>query len=525
MRRLIFFLIFICLASCQKSIVSKQQIAHLNLTKDPIVLDPRKARDLDSIILVRMLFEGLTRTSKSGKIELALASDVEVLNEGLCYVFHLRGSQWSNGEVLTADDFIQSWKMILDPHFATDIAYQLYPIRNAREAKLGQVSLDEVGIYAPDSATLIVELHQPVPYFLELVSMPPFFPVNLKTVKENPRWDLSASSFVCNGPFQLSTWKHSDQLFFLKNPKYWEAEDVRLDGIDFIIASENTALRMFEEKKLDWVGSPFSTIPVDAIEDLKKRGQFQSSSFLGTCFFRMNTEKFLRNKVNPLSDFICRRALACSLDKNSIVHAILQGGQTAARTFVPPEMGLSSDFLPDIKIHTRSLFKENKDPLIISYLNNERNASVVQAIQKQWEEALGVIVYLEAVEPKVFFQKISERDFQIAIGSWMADFNDPINFLEVFKFKNQGTNNTGWENSEYIDLLNRSALCKSPEERMDLLRKAEEILISEAPIIPIFHYALNYLKQKELQGVAFFSTGQIDLRWAYLDNKGEICDF
>lgn len=517
--RFIFFALFLCLTGCQKSTISTQQTAHLNLTKDPISLDPRKARDLDSITLVRMLFEGLTRTSKTGKTELALASHVEVLNEGLRYVFHLRESQWSNGDVLKSEDFVQSWKAILDPNFATDIAYQLYPIKNAKEAKLGEVSLDDVGVYALDAQTLVVELHQPIPYFLELVSMTPFFPVNAKIADENPQWNLNCSAFVCNGPFQLSTWKHSDQLIFLKNSKYWEAKEVRLDGIDFVIASADTALRMFEEKKLDWAGSPLSTIPADAIEDLKKTGQFHSSPFLGTCFFRVNTSEIIRNKKNPLSDPICRRTLAFSLDRESIVDAILQGGQTAARTLVPPEMGLACHMFSEIETQPHYVFEKNKDPLVISYLNNERNASIVLAIQKQWEKVLGITVELEAIEPKVFFQRISQRDFQIAIGSWTADFNDPINFLEVFKFKDQGTNNTGWENSEYIDLLNRSALCKSAEERRDLLRKAEEILIGEMPIIPIFHYALNYLKQEPLQGVVLSSAGQLDLRWANLETS------
>ena len=503
---------FLCLSSCQKGPETSQTIVRLNLTKDPISLDPRKARDLDSITLVRMLFEGLTRTSKEGVLELALASHVEVLNEGLQYVFHLRKSTWSNGDPLVAEDFVQSWKTILDPKFATDIAYQLYPIKNARKAKLGEISLDEIGIYAFDHQTLVVDLEQPVPYFLELVSMTPFFPVHSKTA-ENPNWCLNSTTLTCNGPFHLGLWKHSDQLSFLKNSHYWEAHATQIDGVDFIIASADTAFRMFEEKKLDWVGSPLSTIPSDAIEYLKKTEQLQSSPFLGTYFFRINTAEMIGKKNNLLSDPSLRQALSFHLDRDSIVESILQGGQAAARTLVPPEMGLGCH-LESLNAQKNFSLKSNPESLVISYMNNERNATIVQAVQKQWEDRLGIPVLLEAVESKIFFQKISQRDFQIAAGCWIADFNDPINFLEVFKFKNEGTNNTGWENSEYIDLLNRSALCKSSEERIELLRKAEEILMNEMPIIPVFHYALNYMKQKELQGVVLSSTGQLDLRWA-----------
>ena len=157
------------------------------------------------------------------------------------------------------------------------------------------------------------------------------------------------------------------------------------------------------------------------------------------------------------------------------------------------------------------------DPIVISYLNNERNTSIVQAVQRQWENTLGLKVELEAIEPKIFFQRVAQKDFQIAAGSWTADFNDPINFLEVFKFKNEGTNHTGWENGEYIDFLNRSALCKDRKERLALLAKAEQILLNEMPIIPIFHFSLNYLKRDELKGVVLSPMGQLDLRWAYLE--------
>lgn len=517
MRVLIFFCLF-CLMSCQNNSTSSQNTARLNLTKDPIFLDPRKARDLDSITLVRILFEGLTRTSKTGEVELALASTVEISDDGFQYVFHLRKSNWSNGDSLTAEDFVQTWKSVLNPQFATDIAYQLYPIKNAREAKLGLVGLDQVGIYAKDPETLVVELEAPLPYFLELISMTSFFPVHSKIVAANPNWALDPSSLVCNGPFQLALWEHSNRISFSKNRNYWESKEVQLDGIDFVVTSADTGLRMFEQKKLDWAGSPLSILPSDSLRSLKKQEQFQSDPFLATYFFRINTEEMIGKNKNPLSNPRWRRALASSLDREAIVDDILQGGQVAARTLVPPEMGLCSSVILDENLEKDWALKESKERIVVSYMNNERNASIVQVVQQQWEKNLGITVLLEAIEPKVFFQRISQKDFQVAVGSWSADFNDPINFLEVFKFKNEGTNNTGWENAEYIDLLNRSALCKSREERKNLLRKAEEILMEEMPIIPIFHYTLNYLKQKELQGVVLSPMGQLDLRWARLES-------
>jgi oligopeptide transport system substrate-binding protein len=165
---------------------------------------------------------------------------------------------------------------------------------------------------------------------------------------------------------------------------------------------------------------------------------------------------------------------------------------------------------------------EDLSPIVLSYCNGERNAAIAQALQSQWERGLGIRVTLEAIEPKVFFRRVSQKEFQLAAGSWTADFNDPINFLEVFKYKDASTNNTNWESSKYIDLLNRSALCRDSEERKSYLRAAEQVLMEQMPIIPIFHYALNYLQREGLEEVVLSPLGQIDFRWAHLTQESSV---
>lgn len=513
-----FFLLFFLFVGCQKSSLPYQQIVRINIGADPQTLDPRKARDLTSITLTHMLFEGLTRISKSGQIELALASDVEISDDGMQYQFHLHKTFWSNGEPVTSSDFAQSWKAILDPRFPTDIAYQLYGIKNARKAKLGELGLEQVGIQTPDPLTLIVELEQPIPYFLQLVSMPSFFPLPEQK-------DLEAH--VGNGPFILKSWKHGDQIQVTKNNRYWQAKEVKLAGIDLMMMSGDTEMNLFEEGKLDWVGSPLSTIPVDAVRSLRASDKLHINPFSATYFFRLNTSEKIKDKKNPLNNALFRKALSICLDREKITDHILQGGQVKALSLVPPEMGLSEKgyFHDDDRERARSLLMDalleldltlaNLEPVVISYSSSERNATIAQAIQKQWEEGLRIRIELEAVEPKTFFQRISQKEFQLAAGSWTADFNDPINFLEVFKYRDSGTNNTNWENPKYVDLLNQSALCRDSEERKGLLREAEQILMEQMPIIPIFHFALNYLQSDGLEEVVLSPLGQIDFRWAY----------
>ncbi len=517
------FLIFLLIVSCNKVDHSeKKQVLRVNLGMEPQTLDPRRARDLQTITLLHMLYEGLTRPSGDGKAELALAQEFETSADGLQVRFRLRKALWSNGEPVSSFDFAESWKSILDPSFPTDIAYQLYVIKNARRAKLGEVGIDQVGIHTPDPNTLVIELEQPVPYLLELLSMASFLPVPSKLARDS-NWANSPEMCMCNGPFVIQSWAHSDQVEVVKNPHYWQASDISLDSIEFLIMENDTEMKMFEEGKLDWAGSPLSTIPADAIPDLRRKKSLHISPFAATYFYRVNTTDEIRGKKNPLSSSSFRKALSFALNRNLITEHILQGGHTPARGLIPPEMGLSESGYFQDDLRERTLLKRAQEelgieeipPITISYTNSERNAVIAQAIQKQWEENLGIKVELEAIEPKTFFQRISQKEYQLAAGSWTADFNDPINFLEVFKYKDGSTNNTNWEDSKYIDLLNRSALCKSGEEREGILREAEQILMEQMPIIPVFHFVLNYLQREDLEDVALSPLGRIDFRHAH----------
>jgi oligopeptide transport system substrate-binding protein len=511
---------------CSKDSTPNLQALRINIASDPATLDPRRARDLNEVTICRMLFEGLTRTSKEGKTELALAEAVEISDDGLEYVFHLRSAFWSNGDPVTSFDFAESWKSTLSPLFPSDIAYQLYLIQNGQKVKAGEMGPEKLGIQTPNAETLIVRLEQPTPYFLEVCAMSSYFPVPRQASDKN--WALDPGTFVGNGPFLLKSWTHADQIAVAKNHRYWESKAVRLQEIDLMMMSNDTEIRMFEEKKLDWAGSPLSTIPVDAVKHLKETHQLKVSPLSGTSFLRVNTADNFRGKQNPLSKAGCRKALAMAVDRTGITDHILQGGQTPARSLVPKEMGLfGSGYFFDQNpeeakaiiaesLQEMGIAKEQMQPIILSFIVDDRNLSIAQAIQKHWETSLGILVQLEAVEKKVFYQRIRQKDFQLALGSWIADFNDPINFLEVFKFKLGSTNNTHWENPKYIDLLNRSQLCRDQEERKGLLRQAEEILMLEMPIIPIFHYAMNYLEQSGVEDVALSPIGVLDFRWAQI---------
>lgn len=288
---LLFMPFFVSCTSLQKS--EKKNVVRINLKDEPSTLDPRKARDLSSMSITRMLFEGLTRVGKNEKAELALANDVSWTPDVKKYTFHLRDAQWSNGDPITAFDFVYAWKKVLDPNFPSDVAFQLYVIKNAKAAKEGKVQIQEVGIHALDNKTLEIDLEYPVPYFLELVAIPVFFPINSRIDQLNSQWAEGPSSFVCNGPFRLETWKHHDCIIVNKNESYWDASSVHLSKLELVmIDTEDTELKMFEKKELDWAGSPISNLPVEAIHSLKKDHTLKTKEMLGTYFIRINVEHF-----------------------------------------------------------------------------------------------------------------------------------------------------------------------------------------------------------------------------------------
>ena len=496
----------------------------INLKADPKTLDPRKSRDMISLTIMKMFFDGLTRIGKNNQPELALARSVEISEDLKKYIFFMRYSEWSNGEPLTANDFVYAWQKVLSPSYLSDNAYQLYVIKNAKAVKEGKLPPSELGVKAIDPMTLEVELENPTPYFLELMAFPISFPVCQKVDEENPNWPESASAYVCNGPFKLKEWKHQDLLTAEKNPFYWDASHVKLNSLEMIMVAEETELKMYRKKQLDWAGSPITFLPLDALPELKKTTEMHTRPLLGTSFIRINVDK------PPFNECKIRKAFSMAVQRKEIVEHITQGGQIPATGLVPLSLGLQqSPYFPDgdsalaratfeEALKEKKLSLETLGPITLIYVSGERNHLIAQAIQQQWQKACGVKIRLEAIEGKVYYDRLAKQDYQLAMASWIGDYNDPINFLEVFKYKKATTNNTGWENAKYVELLDESSRIMDPDERLKVLSQSEQLLMEEMPIIPIFHFTMLYMQNDRLKDVVVSSLGNIDFKWAYLEN-------
>lgn len=502
-----------------------ENFARVAALSDPLSLDPRLIRELGSINIINTLFEGLMRISFDQNPEFAIAKSVDISPDLLTYTFTLRESTWSDGTPLTAADFAETWQSVLNSTFPAPNAYMLYVIKGAKAAKEGLIPPEAIGIKAVSPTTLVIQLEQPTPYFLELLTGYFFFPVSPDMRKHAANaLTPSPEKLVSNGPFKMGQWKQRDEIIVIKNPLYWDSDAVALDGITFQVLDDNTALQLFKGGKLDWIGSPISTLPQDAILSLKEAGTLKIAPAAGTHWLRFNTQK------TPFNNLNMRAAFNSAIDRKAIVEHITQGNQLPAMGVIPPSFGMGKqqyykdhDTLTAQKYFMAALLDlknagEKLPEISLCYSSgNDRNRKISQAIQQQWNKAFGIVVTLESCETQVFYDKLRSGNYQLSLGSWYVDVRDPINFLELFKSKNNPTNNTFWENAQFAELLEMSSHETSPEERNKLLSKAEALLMEELPVAPLYHGSFNYLISNRLKDAGLSESGLMNFRKASIN--------
>ncbi|MFD2371846.1 peptide ABC transporter substrate-binding protein [Brevibacillus sp. GCM10020057] len=500
----------------------KPQVLRINLHSEPPTADPGIAEDTTSGAVILATFDGLTRIGADEKPHEAAAESYTVSDDKLTYTFKIRDAKWSNGDPVTAHDFEYAWKRALDPKTASNYAYQLYYIKNGEKANKGEAKLDDVGVKALDDKTLEVKLENPTPFFLELLAFRTYFPVNQKVVEANGKWAGEAATHVGNGPFKIESWEHKSKMVLVKNENYWDKDNVKLDKIEFsMVEDENTELSMFENGELDWAGAPMSSLPTDAIPALKEQGKITTKPIAGTYWYKFNTEK------PPFNNVKIRKAFAFAIDRQGLIDNILQTGQLPATGAVPPSMVLNPNgYFKDNDVETaKKLLDEGMKelgisklpPITLSYNTSEAHKKIAEAIQDQWKKNLGVDVKLENKEWKVYLEDLHEGNFQVGRMGWLGDFNDPINFLELYKDKNGGNNDTRWENPKFKELLNKSSLESDLDKRKQILAEAEQVLMDDMPIMPIYFYTESWVQNPNVKGVQITGLGDIDWKGAYIE--------
>lgn len=503
--------------------VSTQHIRY-NVGVEPESLDPAIATGQPEQTILTALLEGLTRYDEHCNLQPALAKEWEISPDGLTYTFKLRDARWSNGEPITAGDVVFSWLRVLDPETASEYAYQLYYIKGAEEYNQGEASREDVAVRALDDKTLEVKLVAPAPQFLGLTAFQTLYPVNPGAV-QNENWATSPETYVSSGPFKMVNWEPYQKISCVKNPDYWDADSVTLEKLDFyLLDSASTGFNMYQAGRIDFQDD----VPTQEIASLNEDDGLLVFPDASNYFYRFNVTR------EPLDDPRVRRALTMAIDRTALVDSITQAGERPAYAFVPfgfkdadgrdfREVG--GDYFSENLEEARRLLSEAGYPsgegfpeLSIMYNNNrEIHGRIAQAIQQMWKQNLGIDVALEPKEWQVYLDAESRLDYDIARAGWSPDYLDPMTFLEMF-VTDCGNNNTGWSNTGYDDLIRQANVTADRQSRMEAMRDAEKILMTELPIMPVFFDTNPNLIKNNVKGVVVLPFGPLaDFRWAYCE--------
>ena len=506
-------LLLTLLTSCEDETIVDQAtrdgILIIGNSNEPKGLDPHLVSGVLESNIIRALFEGLTlgHPSEDGVALPGAAARWEANGDFTVWTFHLRpDGKWSDGAPVTARDFLFSYRRLLTPTLPAEYSEMLFFIKNARAFNKGEITdFAEVGVEAVDDFTLKLTLRGPVPFLPEITKHYTWYPVPKHIVTKYGRIDTPFTDWtdpgklVSNGPFQLKSWRVNHYFEVERNPHYWDAASVGLNGIRYLPTTNiYTEARMF----LDGQIHATYTLPPEMIDYAREHipEMLRQEPYVGVRFMRVNTRR------KPLDDPKVRHALAAAIDRQSIIENILRGGQQPASGIVPP----FGNYQSPNRIHfdperARRLLEESGYTTSsgfpdITFLTTDRDSArrMAEAIQAMWREHLGINVRIVQREWITYLQRQYDSDFDICAGGWIGDYLDPTTFLEMW-LADGGNNNTGWASEDYMNLLRKAENTADPAARLRTLAEAETILLEDLPVIPNYWYTTNYLLRPEVQ--------------------------
>jgi len=494
----------LALLACSTALAGEDKILRIGNQTEPAELDPHLIRGLPEFRIVWALSEGLVALHpRTLETIPAAARTWEVSDDGLTYRFHLQpDGRWSNGDPVLAEDFVFAFRRVLRPEVASPYASLLFVLRNARRYHEGTVKdFDAVGVRAVEPGVVELELEHPVPYFLRMLNLPVWHPVHPPTIRgfdpaggKATGWSRP-SHHVGNGPFQLEAWRLNQRIDLRRNPYYWDAARVRLDGLSFIpISNAYTEERAFRAGLIDVT----SGIPMEKVERLieTRDPYLQIAPDFGVYYFGFNVRE------PPLNDLRVRQALSLVVDRAVITDNIRRRGESVAHHFTPP--GIEGYKPPPVvrkdTQRARELLAEAGYPggegfpnLRLLFNTSETHRPISEALQAMWARELGIHIVLENTEWRTYLDRRSRGDFQIIRAGWIGDYLDPSTFLDLWR-SDSTHNHYGWSHPGYDELLDTAAAETDPGERMRTLAEAERLFLEKDVVVPIFFYNRAFLK-------------------------------
>ncbi len=475
----------------------------------PQTLDPHQAEGVPSANILRDLFEGLTTEAANGDIIPGAAIRWNISRDARTYTFYLRRDmQWSNGDPVTADDFVFSLRRAASPETASPSATMLLPIQNAREVLADELPVEDLGITLLDEYTLQITLTGPTPYFLGLLTHPVAYPVNRRNLEEFGSEFSRPGKLVSNGAYVLKDWKHRVSIELEKNPLYREADDTIINRVIFLpIEDVSVEVTQFRSGALDWTNE----VPNNQFAWLKRNypDELVISPWTGSYFFGFNltVEPFVQNPE-------LRQALIFAIDRQIITDKVTRFGEQPSFALVPPGIEDYIPFVPKYADWTqeqrneeaRLLYEmagysdENPLRIEIRYNTSENHKKIALAVSSMWKQVLGVHTTLVNEELRVFLQNRQQKVLtQVFRAGWISDYNDPYSFLELFRTGDR-RNDYGYSNEVFDAMLLEVGTERIRARRSRLMFEAERILLTDFAIIPIYSYVTKRLVDQHLKG-------------------------
>lgn len=504
----------------------------INLASEPDYLDPALNSSVDGGCLAVNSFVGLYTYDKDCNLVPALG-EATVSEDGTVYTFKMIESKWSNGEALTANDFVYSWNRVADEATAADYAYLFDIIARNGDGTLAVTAVDDL--------TLEVTLTNPCPYFLDLTAFPTFMPVYQAGVEAadtdgtNPGAWAQEAGFVCNGAYTLESWSHEESMVYVKNENYYDAANVTMGRLEFMLSADDTAIyAAYNSGDLDFI----DTVPTDEIQALLNNPEFYIVDQLGTYYIGFNVQSDLFAGKTVEQAAAMREAISLLIDRQYIVDNIAQTGQQLADTFVPAGMadGNGGEFkTADTSYYDAAstgaanvaeavaLLEEagytmtdngdgsySIDPALgFEYVINEATShqQIAEAIQQDLA-VVGIEVSIKTEDWNVFLEDRKNGNFGVAREGWIADYNDPINMLEIFTSDSgnndmqlgKGDSSAAPDWSEYDALISEIRTTSDFAGRVDLMHQAEDMLMDTWAVVPIYYYNDIYMQKSNITG-------------------------
>lgn len=479
----------------------------VNIQSEPPEMNSITTTDTTSFSVIRHIMENLVMLDENDQVIPGVATDWKVSDDGLVYTFNLRDDmKWSNGEPVTANDFVFAWTSLLTPSFASEYAYFGYVFKNGQAYNEGTVAKEELGFKALSDYQLEVTLERPTPYFLGMLAFGVLAPVNEKAYNEfGEAYGTDADKMAYNGAYKMTAWEHESSITLEKNPDYWNADNIELEKINMVMINDtNAALNAFKAGELD-----VTLINGDQVTMMKSENYPTINYNDGSVFY---LEYNLKDKY--LANANLRTALTYAVDKQAFVDSIVKNPSKPATAFTPSNIKVGEETFADKvggnlvpvldvekakEYYQKALDELGVDKVELTMISDDTDVAINNAafVQEQLKVNLGIELKVESMPFKSRLERLTNKDFSIVFAGWGPDYNDPMTFLDMFETGN-GNNHTSYSNKEYDALLDKIRVELDPAKRAELLVEVEKLLMIDLPIGPIYWRTRDYIVSEKI---------------------------